>query len=244
MSPNVFNNLVPYLIAGFGGLGLLTIVLIFYFLSKTIKRKSEQSAKQAAPQFIQTYPSFIERFQATVQPSQGWFPRVDLRLGGFPARLSCSQRVIPGAKPSASRVYFLYRLSIDVGALPNRLSLYVGNKGLWTGLTRVVRSKPPAGSTDIDLDSKKFGDSFVCKGKEVSRTRSFLDDETLAVLFQLLNLVSTTSIELWTKGSEWHVEKRMPVYGTSQAALMEEEDLIELVDGCKSLFSAYQRACQ
>lgn len=158
--------------------------------------------------------------------------------------LTCSQRFIPGAKPSASCVYFLYRLSINVGDLPNCLSLYVGNKGLWTGLTRVVRSKTPDGATDIDLDSENFGNSFVCKGKEVSRTRSFLDDETLAALFNLLNLVSTTSIELWTKGSEWNVEKRMPVYGTSQAALMEEEDLIELVDGCKSLFSAYQRACQ
>ena len=244
MSPNVFNNLVPYLIAGFGGIGLLTIVLIFYFFSKTLKRQSEQSAKNAAPQFIRTYPSFIQRFQATVHPSQGWFPRVDLRLGGFPARLTCSQRVIPGAKPSASRVYFLYRLSVDVGALPNRLSLYVGNKGLWTGLTRVVRSKVPDGATDIHLDSEKLGDSFVCKGKEISRTQSFLDDETLAVLFRLLNLVSPTSIELWTKGSQWNLEKRMPVYGTSQAALMEEEDLIELVDGAKSLFSAYQRSCQ
>jgi hypothetical protein len=244
MSPNVFNDLVPYLIAGFGVMGLLAVVLIFYFVSKTIKRKSDQSAENAAPQFIRAYPGFIERFQATVQPSQGWFPSVNLRLGGFPARLTCSYKVIPGAKPSASRVYYLYRLSIDVGELPKRLSLYVGNKGLWTGLGRVVRSKTPDGAKDIDLDSEEFGNAFVCKGKDVSRARSFLNEGTLAALFDLLNLVSTTSIELWAKGNEWNVEKRMPVEGTSRAALMKERDLIELVDGCNSLFAAYQRACQ
>jgi len=244
MSPTSFNNLVPYLIAGFGVIGLLVLVVILYFISKTIKRKSDQSAENAAPQFIQTYPKFIEQFQATVRPSQGWFPSVHLRLAGFAARLRCSYKVIPGAKPSASRVYFLYRLSVDVRQLPERFSLYVGNKGLWTGLARVVRSKIPDGAENIDLDNERFGSSFVCKGNEVSRTRSFLEGDTLAVLFVLLNLVSTTSIEFWTKGNEWNVEKRLPVEGTSQAALMQEEDLIEFVESSKFLFAAYQRACQ
>jgi hypothetical protein len=244
MTPQLFSKLVPYILIGGAVFGLLIVVLLFWGIGKVVGKAAQESTERAAPQFQQSYPRFINAFQARVSKGQDWFPVVTFDFGAFPALLTAAYRVIPGAIAPASRTYLRYRVSVDIRQLPSAFPVYVANKSVFKSVGRVLGAKAAEQAQDIDLGPDEFGNAFVCKSTQARQARAFLNQQSQDTLFALLHLVSTTSIELWVKENKWMVEKRTPVTRANEMHLLDDEELIEFVNGCQTLFAAYQNAAQ